>query len=120
MSHADIAEAAIGMPQAAQDRGKPVIFGNVLVFLLSLTLHTAALAALWFLAVPALGAGQGGLAGQHRRRRGGRQRDHNGRSRRWLGGRRNGLCQSLALEAGQTSSGQSAGATSEQAATGQR
>ena len=60
MSHADIAEAAIGMPQAAQDRGKPVIFGNVLVFLLSLTLHTAALAALWFLAVPASGAGQGG------------------------------------------------------------
>ena len=60
MSHADIAEAAIGMPQAAQDCGKPVIFGNVLVFLLSLTLHTAALAALWFLAVPASGAGQGG------------------------------------------------------------
>ncbi len=60
MSHADIAKAAIGMPQAAQDRGKPVIFGNVLVFLLSLTLHTAALAALWFLAVPASGAGQGG------------------------------------------------------------
>lgn len=60
MSHTDIAEAAIGMPQAAQERGRPVIFGNVLVFLLSLTLHTAALAALWFLAVPASGAGQGG------------------------------------------------------------
>ncbi|MGE4310081.1 energy transducer TonB family protein [Desulfovibrio sp.] len=60
MSHTDVAEAAIGMPQAAQERGKPVIFGNVLVFLLSLTLHTAALAALWFLAVPASGAGQGG------------------------------------------------------------
>ncbi|MDY0259902.1 MAG: energy transducer TonB [Desulfovibrio sp.] len=60
MSHTDVAEAAIGMPQAAQERGRPVIFGNVLVFLLSLTLHTAALAALWFLAVPASGAGQGG------------------------------------------------------------
>lgn len=62
MSRPDVAEAAIGMPQAAQERGRPVIFGNVLVFLLSLTLHTAALAALWFLAVPASGAGQG--AGQ--------------------------------------------------------
>jgi len=62
MSHTDVAEAAIGMPQAAQERGRPIIFGNVLVFLLSLTLHTAALAALWFLAVPASGAGQG--AGQ--------------------------------------------------------
>lgn len=63
MSHSDVEEAALGMPQVAQARGKPVIFGNVLVFLLSLTLHTAAIAALWFLAVPASGAGQGGGAG---------------------------------------------------------
>lgn len=65
MSHSDVEEAALGMPQVAQARGKPVIFGNVLVFLLSLTLHTAAIAALWFLAVPASGAGQGGGAGEY-------------------------------------------------------
>ena len=59
MSHSDVAEAALGMPQVAQVRGKSVIFGNVLVFLLSLTLHTVVLAALWFLAVPALGSGEG-------------------------------------------------------------
>ena len=59
MSHQGVEDAAFGMPQAAQARGKPVIFGEVLVFLLSLTLHIAALAALWFLTVPASSTGQG-------------------------------------------------------------
>ena len=65
MSHQDVEEATLGMPRIARARGKPAIFGNVLVFMLSLTLHTAALAALWFLAVPASGAGQGGGAGEY-------------------------------------------------------
>ncbi len=56
-------ETSLGMPQAAQPHGKPLLVGNIMVFLLSLTLHTAALAALWFLAVPALGSGEGGGAG---------------------------------------------------------
>lgn len=53
------------MPPAAQAQGKAAPVGNVVFFLLSLMLHTAALAALWFLAVSTPGTGQGAGAGQY-------------------------------------------------------
>ena len=57
-------EKFLSMPKAEQVGEKAVFFGNRAFFLLSLTLHAAAIAALWFLAVPAPGAGQGAGAGE--------------------------------------------------------
>lgn len=58
-------EKFLSMPKAEQVGEKAVFFGNRAFFLLSLTLHAAAIAALWFLAVPAPGAGQGAGAGEY-------------------------------------------------------
>lgn len=63
MKSCGVAEKSLSMARAEQVCVKTVFPGNVVFFLISLALHTAALAALWFLAVPAAGMGQGEGAG---------------------------------------------------------
>lgn len=63
MKSCGVAEKSLSMARTEQVCVKTVFPGNVVFFLISLALHTAALAALWFLAVPAAGIGQGEGAG---------------------------------------------------------
>ena len=63
MKSCGVAEKSLSMARAEQVCVKTVFPGNGVFFLISLALHTAALAALWFLAVPAAGMGQGEGAG---------------------------------------------------------
>lgn len=53
----------LSMPKAEQALGKAIVAGNIMFFLISLAIHGVALAALWFLAVPASGMGQTGMSG---------------------------------------------------------
>ena len=63
MKSCGVAEKSLSMARTEQVCVKTVFPGNVVFFLISLALHTAALAALWVLAVPAAGIGQGEGAG---------------------------------------------------------
>lgn len=63
MKNHGAAEKHLSMPGAEQVCATTVFSGNMMFFLLSLVLHTAVLAVLWFLAVPASGMGQGAGTG---------------------------------------------------------